>query len=168
VPPGDFIAPEPSAHQRRRGKAPVYAIAVDPTGKIRWESNDMRGDWLVVLTTAKAPAGYLADLRKKSISYLLAGRDRIDFASALERLARHFGIRKLMLEGGGSLNGSLLAAGLVDEISLLVCPYADGLAGAPSVFDCVPAKPTTPATALRLMAVRKRPGGVVWLRYRRA
>jgi riboflavin biosynthesis pyrimidine reductase len=144
----------------------VYAIAVDASGKLRWESNDIRGDRLVVLTTRQAPAGYLADLRAKSISYLLGGKSEIDFADTLARLRRYFGIRKLMLEGGGSINGSLLAAGLVDEVSLLICPFADGAPSLPTVFDGPEPKAGAKATALRLVAVRRRPGGVVWLRYR--
>lgn len=167
VPPGDFIA---AAQNRTRGRKPpgvsdVFAIAVDPAGKIRWEGNVMRGDRFVVLTTERAPAGYLADLRAKSISYLVAGRKEIDFAAALARLHAEFGIRKLMLEGGGSINGSLLAAGLIDEISLLVCPEADGGRGVPTVFDLPEDRANAKSTPLKLMAVHKRPGEIVWLRY---
>jgi 2,5-diamino-6-(ribosylamino)-4(3H)-pyrimidinone 5'-phosphate reductase len=169
VPAGDFIAevePSPGRAGGKLAARPVCAIAVDALGKLRWESNDMRGDRLVVLTSRKAPAGYLADLRSKSISYLIGGKAEIDFRSALARLHRHFGIRKLMLEGGGGLNGSLLAAGLIDEISLLVCPFADGSREGPTVFDAPEAELKKKATALRLTSVKPRPGGVVWLRYK--
>jgi 2,5-diamino-6-(ribosylamino)-4(3H)-pyrimidinone 5'-phosphate reductase len=119
-----------------------------------------------VLTTRRAPSGYRADLRRKSISYLVCGQSKIDFAVALRRLRKHFGIRKLMLEGGGGINGALLAAGLIDEISLLVCPAADGALDQPTVFDARSKDLGKKATALKLMAARTRPGGVVWLRYR--
>lgn len=168
VPAGDFITGESRvAGRTSRGRSPraVCAIAVDALGKLRWESNAMRGDRLIVLTSERAPAGYLADLRSKSISYLIGGKSKIDFRSALARLHRHFGIRKLMLEGGGGLNGSLLAAGLIDEISLLVCPFADGSREVPTVFDITKAALKKKAAALRLKSVEPRPGGVVWLRY---
>ncbi|HVU33933.1 MAG TPA: RibD family protein [Opitutaceae bacterium] len=166
VPTGDFIVQ--SQVEKKRGEPkPVYAVAVDPSGKIRWDdSNRMRGDRFVVVTTSKAPSGYLADLRTKGISYLIGGKSEIDFASVLARLHRRFGIRKLMLEGGGRINGSLLAEGLVDEISLLVCPYADGAQNVPTVFDAPDAKLGKLGTPLRLLGVHHRPGGVVWLRYR--
>lgn len=32
-----------------------------------------------------------------------------------------------MLEGGDGINGSFLRAGLIDEVSLLIAPVADGL-----------------------------------------
>lgn len=167
VPAGDFVAPaQVFSARQRKSAAPVYAIAVDAAGKLLWESNNMRGDHLVVLTTAAAPAGYLADLREKSISYLLCGKSRVDFASALARLHQQFGIRKLMLEGGGRINGALLAAGLIDELSLLICPFADGTVGLPAVFDASEKLLKPHATALRLTAVETRPGQVLWLRYK--
>jgi riboflavin biosynthesis pyrimidine reductase len=166
VPPGDFIAEtQVIPPKARRSAKVVYAIAVDSSGKLRWDSNDMRGDRLVVLTTHRASSGYLADLRAKSISYLLCGASKIDFAAALTQLHSRLGIRKVMLEGGGRLNGALLAAGLIDEISLLVCPYADGSRALPTVFDVPVAQLKRKATALRLMSAKPRPGGVVWLRY---
>ena len=36
-----------------------------------------------------------------------------------------------MLEGGDHINGSLLSAGLIDEISIFALPLADGTAGTP-------------------------------------
>lgn len=166
VPAGDFIAGEALPPVKGRGAKPVYAIAVDPKGKIYWEGNVMRGDRFVVVTSGQAPSGYLADLRAKRISYLIGGRRDVDFADVLAKLGRHFGIRKLMLEGGGNINGSLLAAGLVDELSLLVCPYADGADAAPTVFDIPRADLSRKATPLRLISVHRRPGEVLWLRYR--
>jgi riboflavin biosynthesis pyrimidine reductase len=49
-------------------------------------------------------------------------------------LNRDLAIERLLLEGGGS-NGALLRAGLIDEISLAICPAVDGAKGAPSTFD---------------------------------
>lgn len=167
VPRGDFLAAaQVSSPQKRRPGARVYAIAVDAAGKLHWESSDMRGDELVVLTTENAPPGYLADLRAKSISYFLCGKNEINFASALQRLRRHFGIRKLMLEGGGTINGAMLTAGLIDELSLLICPFADGSRQQPTVFDAPEKLLGKKATALKLKSATMRPGQLVWLRYR--
>lgn len=44
----------------------------------------------------------------------------------LDILHERFGIRRLLLEGGAGINGSLLAAGLVDELSVLIAPALDG------------------------------------------
>ncbi len=73
-------------------------------------------------------------LRAAGISYLFGGRAEIDFALVLSKLKRHLGIGRLLVEGGGGINGSLLAAGLVDELSLLLAPSVDGGRGIPAVF----------------------------------
>jgi riboflavin biosynthesis pyrimidine reductase len=57
----------------------------------------------------------------------------------------------------------MLRAGLIDEISLLVAPVADGRIGRPALFDI-----DGDAAPLRWMleAVEQRPDSVLWLRYR--
>lgn len=60
------------------------------------------------------------------MSYLIAGTASIDLPLALEKIHTRLGVRTLMLEGGGGINGALLAAGLIDEVSLLIAPVASG------------------------------------------
>lgn len=53
-------------------------------------------------------------------------------AAALEDLRRR-GVRLLLCEGGPTLNGALLAAGLVDELFLTRCPLLTGDDAAPTI-----------------------------------
>ena len=39
-------------------------------------------------------------------------------------------MKRLLLEGGGGTNGAFLRAGLIDELSLILCPAVDGAKGA--------------------------------------
>jgi riboflavin biosynthesis pyrimidine reductase len=79
-------------------------------------------------------------------------------------LADHFGIRTLLLEGGGHINGGFLQAGLVDEVSLLMVPGIDGRHDIPAVFDGVaPSRHT--AVPLKLKSVEQREGNALWIRY---
>ncbi|WP_406590100.1 TetR family transcriptional regulator C-terminal domain-containing protein [Bacillus atrophaeus] len=48
------------------------------------------------------------------------------FTVVVKKLKNLFSIDKLMLEGGGFLNGSFLNEGLIDELSLILVPIADG------------------------------------------
>jgi riboflavin biosynthesis pyrimidine reductase len=159
---GDFVAP---------GAHPPYAVAVDPRGRLLWSANAIDGDHVVAILGGVSD-DYLAGLRESGVSYLLAGAggDDVDLALALEKLAATFGIRTLLLEGGGKINGSMLRAGLVDEVSLLVAPIADGTIGTASVFDIERAR-NDQGTAhdgrrLELVAVEHRAEGVLWIRYR--
>ena len=46
----------------------------------------------------------------------------LDLALTLDILNRELGVKRLLLEGGGGANGAFLRAGLVDELSLVICP----------------------------------------------
>ncbi len=112
---------------------------------------------------------YLAELREIGISYLFAGPEGRDLALALETLGGEaFGIETLLLEGGGTINGAFLKAGLIDEISLLIYPGIDGLAGTPSIFDYLGKPDERPAKGLSLRHTMTETlkAGMVWLRYR--
>jgi riboflavin biosynthesis pyrimidine reductase len=157
------------------GARPPFAVAVDPSGRLLWQTSDLGGDHVVALLSDRVSDGYLALLRARGVSYLFAGTrgggqgggagGEMDLAAALEKLTA-LGVHTLMLEGGGRLNGSMLRDGLVDEISLLVAPVADGTVGSPSLFDVVGGAPGRSARRLVLDSVERRAGGVLWLRYR--
>ena len=139
-----------------------YAIALDPAGKLRWRSNEIDGEQVINVLTEKVPDSYLDFLQSKGVSYVFGGRERLNLERVLQKLRQAFGIKRLLLEGGGKINGAFLAADLVDELSLLVAPVADGSVGTPTLFDAGP-KPV--ARRLRLKSVQKRAGDLVWLRY---
>jgi riboflavin biosynthesis pyrimidine reductase len=83
---------------------------------------------------------------------------------AVNQLGENFGIRTLLLEGGGHINGAFLEADLVDEVSLLVVPGIDGRHDIPAVFDGVsPSRKT--AVPLRLKSVEQRGHDALWIRY---
>ena len=154
----DFVAPG------ALGEHASFAIAVDPRGKLVWESGDVAGDHVVAVLSERVSDDYLAALRERSVSYLLAGQDDIDPAVALEKIGARLGVRTLMLEGGGGINGGFLRAGLIDELSLLVAPVADGRVGMPAVFDV--AGDGAAPRRLALEHVERRADDVLWLRYR--
>ena len=145
-------------------RADLYAITVDTLGKLRWSSGDLDGGHLICVVSERAPADYLAFLREKGVSFIVAGASAVDLAKAMDLLGEHFGIRTLLLEGGGHINGAFLDAGLVDEVSLLLVPGIDGRRDVPTVFDGVnPANRT--AVPLKLKSVEQRPGDTLWIRY---
>lgn len=113
----DFVAP---------GEHDSFAFAVDPSGRLAWESNDIDGDHVVAILSDRVSDEYLASLRERGVSYLLAGPRDVDLPLALEKIGERFAVRTLMLEGGGGINGGMLRAGLIDEVSLLIAPVADG------------------------------------------
>src|SRR5579862_2678257 len=108
LPAGDFFA---------NPKAKTFAIGVDARGVLRFQENEVGGDHVVLLVTQKVSNAYLAHLRNARVSYLICGKIEVDLPLALNKLHKIIGLKKVMLQGGGTFNGSMLKAGLVDEIS---------------------------------------------------
>jgi riboflavin biosynthesis pyrimidine reductase len=148
--------------------AKAYGVVLDPHGKIAWGRADIGGDPIVAVVTTRVSDAHLAGLRGEGVSYIFAGDTALDLRLALETLNRDLGIKRLLLEGGGGANGSFLRAGLVDELSLILCPTVDGAQGAPSVFDSTQAgsEQRAPITSMTLVSSQVLDGGAIWLRYR--
>ncbi|HYD69300.1 dihydrofolate reductase family protein [Azospirillum sp.] len=149
----------------RKGRA--VAVAIDPHGKLRYGQDNAGGDHIVAVLGEQVSDDYLAELREDGVSYLFAGPDGRNLHRAMDTLGDAFGIRTILLEGGGLTNGAFLKAGLIDEISLLVYPGIDGLAGVPSIFEYIGNANERPAAGLSLRhtGAETLEGGMVWLRY---
>lgn len=148
------------------GDATSFAIAIDPQGKLDWDSNQTGRDHIVEVLTHQVSDAYLQYLQQKGISYIFAGETEIDFHNALSQLGELFPIKTIMLEGGGHLNGSLLNDGLIDELSLMLLPVADGTPNTATVFDVSEYLTKNPAKLLILEHIKQVEQDVVWLKYR--
>ncbi len=157
IPEIDYIAPHTQTS---------YAVALDPGGKLYWGRSDISGDHIVTVLSETVSPEYLAYLRANGVSYLTAGRDRLDLLMALEKLASAFQIKTLLLEGGGKINGSMLRAGLIDELSILVAPVVDATSGSPALFDTFgTTMPDSQSVRWKLSSMEWRDDDIVWLRY---
>jgi 2,5-diamino-6-(ribosylamino)-4(3H)-pyrimidinone 5'-phosphate reductase len=157
IPKEDFVAQQ---------DAKTFAVAIDPAGKCHWESNMVDTEHVIEVLTEAVSGEYLDHLRTKNVSYVFGGRHELDLSLVLDKLRRLFGIRRVRIDGGGTVNGSFLAAGLIDEFSHVVVPVADGAVGAPAVFDVVDGPRDRPANTLRLTSVKRLPNSALWCRYR--
>jgi 2,5-diamino-6-(ribosylamino)-4(3H)-pyrimidinone 5'-phosphate reductase len=149
---------------RAPGEYRSFAFIADSRGRLVWDRSEIDGDNIVVLLSERVSDQYLAFLRERGISYVLAGQPEVDLSLAVEKIASQYGVRTLMLEGGGAINGGMLRAGLIDEISVLVAPVVDGRTGTASLFDI--ADEGVAACRLALETVERRADDVLWLRYR--
>ncbi|QXC62490.1 pyrimidine reductase family protein [Aquihabitans sp. G128] len=115
------------AEREARGQAPYPRLALvtrsldlDPTSAMFTEATAPP----VVFTVTSAPTA-----RRQALDGLAeivdVGDDGVDLAAALGWLADR-GVATVLCEGGPSLNGQLLAAGLVDELDLTTSPLLVG------------------------------------------
>ncbi len=146
-------------------KAKSFAIAVDARGKLGWKNNKINGDHIIAILSGEVGQAYLHYLRKKKVSYIFGGEKEINFLDALQQLKKLFPIKTIMLEGGGNINGSLLNNGLIDELSLLIIPVADGTANAATTFDITRPGAVKRARPLQLKKVKQLKQDVLWLKY---
>jgi len=147
-------------------RARRFAIGADAKGVLRFQKPDVEGDHVVLLVTSRVSDDYLAHLQDAGVSSLFCGKREVDVKLALDKIRRVLGIRRLMLEGGGTFNGEVLHAGLVDEISQVIVPVVDGGRGVTTIFDIPGDPPRRAAALLRLKSFRRVPGDVSWFRYR--
>ena len=126
------VAREPHvANRDGRG----LAIAIDPSGRVHYGKDNVGGDHAVAVLGEQVSDAYLAELRDDGVSYIFAGPNGDDLTLAVEQLGAVFGVKTLLLEGGGGINGSFLKQRLIDEFSTLIYPAVDGLAGVQSIVD---------------------------------
>lgn len=101
-----------------------WIVILDLDGSIQWNQKSLYNSRLqnkniVVIVSDQLPSLYYARLRALHISYLLV-HEHIDLHEIMQRLYQKCGIHKLILQGGGIINGSLMNEHLIDEISLFI------------------------------------------------
>lgn len=141
----------------------AYQLCPDTRGTLLWDAAQQEP--MLILLSEQAPAEYLEYLRGLNFSYIVAGSERIDLKRAMEILNKEFGVERMAVLGGGKINGGFLAAGLIDEISLLLAPGVDGRTGQPALFDGIANSASYKPFPLKLKSVETVGDGVLWIRY---
>jgi 2,5-diamino-6-(ribosylamino)-4(3H)-pyrimidinone 5'-phosphate reductase len=150
-----------------RSQRPLLVIP-DSRGRIRaWRALRQQPYWrdVIALCSHTTPRAFLATLEAAGVRFVVAGDDHVDLRAALRHLAGHCGVRTVRVDSGGTLNGVLLRAGLVHEVSLLVHPHLVGGMTPRSMFRALDLDDDRGVIALDLSAVEQMQGGIVWLRY---
>ncbi|MFU2319336.1 dihydrofolate reductase family protein [Rahnella sp. PCH160] len=150
--------------------ARMHNISVDASGRIGWETNTLQYEdrppaHVIEVLTERASNAYRAFLREMKISYIIAGKDHLDCRLTVEKLKSLFKIETLMLSGGGFINWSFLQAGVVDELSLVIAPLADGENDSVTLFAKSDYLPDHAPVEFALKSAEVGQGGTVWLRY---
>ena len=150
------------AHNGRK-----LAIAIDPSGRVHYGKDNVGGDHVVAVLGEDVSDAYLAELREDGVSYVFAGPGGDELPRALEEIASLFSVKRLLLEGGGKINGAFLKLKLIDEFSTMIWPAVDGVAGSQSIVDYEGQEGDRPGAgqSLRLIHCETLEGGTVWLRH---
>lgn len=87
----------------------------------------------IIAVSKQADAAKVRELEKYA-TVIVAGDERVDLAQMMDELGR-MGIRRVMVEGGGTLIAGLITAGLVDEIYTFIGNIIIGGKDAPTLAD---------------------------------
>jgi len=143
-------------------------VIPDSRGRVRnWHYLRKMSYWrdMIALCSDHTPKAYLDYLRKRHIEYIIAGKNRVDLTIVLEELNQRYGVKTVLVDSGGTLNGILLRAGLVDEISVLISPYLVGGNTPRSIFRADDLTSSEGVIQLQLVHMEKIKKNIIWLRY---
>jgi riboflavin-specific deaminase-like protein len=167
------LGPGPAKYRRlrvRRGLAEYnLRVIVSGAGTIdpRAEIFRHRFSPILILTTGRASKARLRRLRAVADEVKIFGKEKLNLRAALRWLREKWGVKRLLCEGGGELNGALFRAGLVNELHLTICPVIFGGRHSPTLSGGAGVKHLARAVRLQLVSLKKA-GGEVFLVYRRS
>jgi len=118
-----------------RGKSPIRIIVDDsaqtpPTSRMLLD----HGPPVIVATARRASSARIRKLRQAGATVIQLGRNHVRLRTLLIHL-HHLGIRRILLEGGGKMNWSMISNQLVDTIKLTVAPIVIGGNSATTLVD---------------------------------
>jgi len=115
------------------GKSPLRVIP-NSRGDIPLTSNVLKPDApTVIAVSGRAPVERVEAIRKTGAKVVVAGEKDVDLPLLMQILWKDFGVRRMMIEGGPTLNWHMLQNRLVDEIRLIHLPFIVGGADTPSL-----------------------------------
>ncbi len=141
-----------------------YDVVVDSKGTLLWKDDSEYDQPHLIIMSKRVTKDYLAYLDSKNISYIVAGEESTDIARASEIMADTFGIQRLGIVGGPTINTAFLDAGLLDEVIVLIGAGIDGRASFPPVFNRKDDNRLS-VTKLNLEEVKQYDSQAVMLRY---
>jgi 2,5-diamino-6-(ribosylamino)-4(3H)-pyrimidinone 5'-phosphate reductase len=118
---------------------------------------------IVIFTTRRTSKKYLSLLTARHVDVYVDDGEKVNLKRALATL-KDLGIKRLMVEGGATLNFELIQLGLVDEIIAYVAPMIFGGESAPTVAGGSGLK-RSEAISLELIEAEKWDDGGVLLKY---
>ena len=118
----------------------------------------------VIFTTSRTSISQLETLRANGVEVFVDDAPRVNLGKMMETLGE-LGVKRLMVEGGGTINFELLRLGLVDELMIYIAPMIFGGENAPTLasgFGLV----RNEAIAMKLKNVETHEDGGVLLTYK--
>jgi 2,5-diamino-6-(ribosylamino)-4(3H)-pyrimidinone 5'-phosphate reductase len=82
----------------------------------------------IIVVTKGAPKNKLELLRANNLNIIVSGErgKKVNLKKAFEQLEAKFGIKRILVEGGGEINWSIIQSNLFDELIVTISPLIVG------------------------------------------
>jgi 2,5-diamino-6-(ribosylamino)-4(3H)-pyrimidinone 5'-phosphate reductase len=116
-----------------KGKNPLRVIPCS-MADLPLDANVLKSDAPTAIAVCEAaPRDRVEAIKQKGAHVIVAGKNHVELPLLMKILYEKFGVKKLMIEGGPTLNWHMLHDRLVDEIRLIHLPFIVGGSDTPSL-----------------------------------
>ena len=124
------------AWRREAGKdEDPIRVVVDSRGRTPTDADILhKGAGKRIIAVSRAASPEALEILRKHATVIITGDETVDLSALLEELYR-LGVRRLMVEGGGTLIWALMERGLVDELQTFIGSIIIGGKDAPTPVD---------------------------------
>jgi 2,5-diamino-6-(ribosylamino)-4(3H)-pyrimidinone 5'-phosphate reductase len=134
-----IIKDNPKLHIKFYEHNGYYRIIFDSDLSIPLESNVITFQPniypTIICTTEHASSERIKDFEARGVKIIKSGRNKKENIIHLMPILYNMGIKKILLEGGGTLNWSFIKYDLIDEIRLTIAPWMIGGKDAVSLIE---------------------------------
>jgi 2,5-diamino-6-(ribosylamino)-4(3H)-pyrimidinone 5'-phosphate reductase len=152
---------------KRCGTTPVRII-VDSTGRIPLDSKILKSASkinTIVAVTSKASDKRIDKIKSAGAMVIVAGTRTVDLKE-LFYILKKIGFNKILVEGGGELNWSVLQLGIVNELMVTVAPRIVGGRTATTLVEGDGYTRITEGIKMELIKISRQNNGEVILYYK--
>jgi 2,5-diamino-6-(ribosylamino)-4(3H)-pyrimidinone 5'-phosphate reductase len=154
---------------KKAGINPVRII-IDSTARIPLNSRILRSahnNITIIAVTSRASINKIRKIQNRGAMVLVAGKCDVDLRKVFS-IVQHIGINRVLVEGGGELNWSVIRQGLIAKLIVTIAPVIVGGRNATTLVEGDGYRRISKAIKLSLTNVSRQRNGEVVLCYRLA
>ena len=144
-----------------KGKNPIRII-LDSHGTIKNTSKIIKTAKnipTIIVTSQLVSKRNFSRLKNLPLDVVVCGKNQVDIRKLVPILCKK-GIKKILVEGGGTLNLSFLKNNLINEIIVTITPFVLGSENSVNLFEGI-LKPTKTLSSFKLKKVQKNTNEIV-------
>lgn len=116
-------------------KIPVSFVIIDNEPHLTAQGIEYLSKWVTTLYLVTTNSAHPAVSSSHENVVVLSYEKTVDFSDLLGRLRREYGVDRMTVQSGGTLNAVLVRSGLIDHLSLVVAPLLVGGKGTVTLVD---------------------------------